>query len=283
MNTFLQLDDIRISWLNGGDFELDGGTMFGAVPRALWQKKYPPDDENYIQMRNTPLLVQTKEHNILIDTGLGNKFTEKQKKLFRINRAWSLPEELEKLGLERKDIDIVILTHCDFDHAGGVVMRNEQDVSELTFPRARHIVQQKEWHDVLHPNIRSRHTYWPDNFAGLEQSGLLERIDGTAEISGGITVQHTGGHTRGYQLVEIQGSEGACAVHLGDLLPTHAHTNPLWIMAYDNFPMEVIEIKQQLIPHYRQRNCWFTFYHDWYMKACRLDEKGNLIEEIGDF
>ncbi len=95
----------------------------------------------------------------------------------------------------------------------------------------------------------------------------------------GITVCHTGGHTRGYQLVEIQGSEG-CAVHLGDLFPTHTHANPLWIMAYDNFPMDVIRLKQELLPRYRRRDCWFTFYHDIYMKACRLDDRGKVLEQI---
>jgi len=276
----LQLDDIRINRLCGGEFELDGGTMFGAVPKALWQKKYPADAENYIRLRNAPLLVQTPKHNILIDTGIGNKFSEKQQKIFRIKQPWAVPEELKKLGLTRNNIDIVILTHCDFDHAGGIVMFNDRGTPELTFPRARHIIQQREWYDVLHPNIRSQHTYWSNNFTGLEESGLLELVDGNAEITRGITVQHTGGHTRGYQLVEIHGSKGSCAVHLGDLLPTHAHTNPLWIMAYDNFPMEVIDIKQKLIPFYRQQKCWFTFYHDRYMTACRLDEKGKVTAQI---
>ena len=279
MNTSLQLGNIRITWLCGGDFELDGGTMFGAVPKVLWNTRYPADDNNYILMLNAPLLVQTANSNILIDTGLGNKFTDKQKHIFRVCRDWAIPEELNALGLDRQDIDIVILTHCDFDHAGGVVMLNDQGKPELTFSRARHIIQEKEWHDVLHPNIRSIHTYWPDNFTGLAGSGLLELVDGESEVVAGITVRHTGGHTRGYQLVEIRGSEG-CAVHLGDLFPTHTHANPLWIMAYDNFPMEVIELKQELLPRYQRQNCWFTFYHDKYMKACRLDDHGKVTEQV---
>lgn len=275
----LNLGGITIRWLRGGDFELDGGTMYGAVPKVLWQELYPANDENYIRMLNAPLLVQTETANILIDTGLGNKLTAKQQSIYRIYRPWSLPEDLRALGLRREDISHVILTHGDFDHAGGAVMRNARGGLELTFPRADHIIQEKEWHDIAHPNIRSAHSYWADNFSGLKEAGRLRIIDGDAEISPGIQLRLTGGHTRGHQLVEIQGSEG-CAVHLGDVLPTHTHANPLWIMAYDNFPLELIERKQHLIPYYRDRNCWFTFYHDIYMKACRLDERGDVIERI---
>ena len=279
MNPSLQLGNIRINWLNGGEFELDGGTMYGAVPKVLWNKKYPADANNYIRMLNAPLLVRTGKKNILIDTGLGNKFSEKQKQIFRVCRDWTVPEDLRSLGLERRDIDIVILTHCDFDHAGGIIMLNDKGRPEPTFPAARHIVQEMEWNDVLMPNIRSIHTYWPENFTGLAESGLLELVDGGTEVVPGITLLHTGGHTRGYQIVEIQGTEG-CAVHLGDLLPTHTHTNPLWVMAYDNFPLDVIQLKQELLPRYRQRNCWFTFYHDIFMKACRIDENGKVSEQI---
>ncbi len=279
MTTLLELGSMHISWLSGGDFELDGGTMYGAVPKILWQKKYPADEENYIQLLNAPLLVQGGGRNIIIDTGLGNKLTDKQKLIFRVYRDWSLLKDLADQGISRQDIDIVILTHCDFDHAGGVVMYNDHGRCELTFPRARHIIQKREWQDVLTPNIRSAHTYWPDNFSGLVESGLLELVDGEAEITAGVTVRLTGGHTRGHQLVEIEGSQG-CAVHLGDLFPTHTHVNPLWIMAYDNYPLEVVDLKEWLLPKYRQRNCWFTFYHDIFMKACMLDDQGKVVQSL---
>jgi len=279
MHSTLDLGDIRITWLAGGEFELDGGTMYGAVPKILWDQKNPADKDNYIRLLNAPLLVQTASANILIDTGLGNKFSDKQKKIFRICREWSVLNDLADLGLSRTDIDLVLLTHCDFDHAGGVVMRGDAGEDELTFPNAKHVVQQREWEDVLSPDIRAVHTYWPENFAGIVQSGLLQIVDGTTEISPGITLRLTGGHTRGFQLVEINGSSGQ-AVHFGDLFPTHTHANPLWIMAYDNFPLDVIHLKEQLFPTYIARNWWFTFYHDIAMKACRLDQNNAVLEEI---
>lgn len=275
----LSLGDIAIRWLRGGDFELDGGTMYGAVPKILWQERYPADGENYIKILNAPLLVQTGSANILIDTGLGNRLTVKQQSIYRVYRPWSLPENLRAFGLRREDISHVILTHGDFDHTGGVVMQNARGTNELTFPRAEHILQDKEWHDITHPNIRSAHSYWRDNFTGLRESGRLRLVDGDAEIVPGVRVRLTGGHTRGHQMVEMKGSEG-CAVHLGDVLPTHTHADPLWIMAYDNFPLEIIAQKTRLIPSYRQRRCWFTFYHDIFMKACRFDEQGNAVDHL---
>ncbi len=275
----LSLGDITITWLCGGNFELDGGTMFGAVPKVLWQKKFPADENNYIKMLNAPLLVQTEEFNLIIDTGLGNKLTEKQQQIFRIYEPWSIPENLEELGLQRQDIQYVILTHGDFDHVGGIVMHNAKGTPELTFPAAKHIIQSIEWHDITHPNTRAAHTYWPENFTGLEPGNNLIKIKGDKEIIPGVSTLLTGGHTMGHQAVTIQGSEGS-AIHLGDVLPTNAHINPLWIMAYDNFPLDLIEQKENLIPHYRAQESWFTFYHDPFMKACRFGENGEVIEHI---
>ncbi len=271
----LTLGDFQIYWLGGGNFRLDGGTMFGAVPKVLWQKKCEADAANSIPLVNDALLVRTPEQNIIIDTGLGNKLTPKQLSIFQVTLPWSVVEDLTQLGLSRNDIDIVLLTHCDFDHAGGIVMLDEQGREKLTFPRALHYVQKTEWEDVEHPCRRAKSTYWPANFDLLKKEGHLEIIDGDLEVCPGIKLRHTGGHTRGHQLVELS-SQGETAVHLGDLFPTHAYTNPLWIMAYDNFPLEVIERKEEYFDHYRRRNSWFTFYHDPQIKACKLTEQGEI-------
>lgn len=266
----------EIHWLKGGDFRLDGGTMFGPVPKALWQKQYPAAADNTIPLGNDPLLIRTSAMNILVDTGLGNKLTPKQQAIFAAT-DWPLLSQLALLGLSRHDIDLVILTHCDFDHAGGVVMVGEEGQEEVTFPEAIHLIQENEWQDVASPCRRSQESYWPINFNELQRSGRIQLVQGDHQLCSEVRVRHTGGHTRGHQLVEIA-SQGETAVHLGDLFPTHAHANPLWVMAYDNFPLEVIACKQRYFAEYRQRDAWFTFYHDPLVRACRLGEKGMITD-----
>ncbi len=275
------IGNFDLFWLDGGKFELDGGSMFGVVPKILWQKKYPSNDENYIPLIAYPILIKTPDALVLIETGLGNKLTEKQKKIFRVNEEWTILDNLNALSIKREDINFVILTHYDFDHAGGVVMQNFDGNLTLTFPRAKHIIQQLEWEDVLNPNRRSVNSYWAINFEILKEQGTIELVNGSRELCKGISVFHTGGHTKGHQIVQIE-SHNEVAFHLGDLLPTHAHYNPLWIMAYDNFPLDAIRAKEEWEHKTPPGKAWFTFYHDQFMKACRFDEKGNVIDPVTD-
>lgn len=272
------IGDLEFIWLNGGSFALDGGAMFGVVPKALWTRKYPVDDDNTIPMVAWPLLIKTPNGLVLIETGLGNKLTQKQKQIFRVNTEWDLISELRSIGIEREDVNHVILTHYDFDHAGGVVMREESGSYCLTFPRAAHYVQSLEWEDVTSPNIRSINTYWPVNNELLRDSENLRLVNGETEIVRGIRVIHTGGHTRGYQIVDIEAG-GQSAVYPCDLLPTHAHFNPLWVMAYDNFPVASIQQKERIERAYVERKAWFIFYHDPFILACKFDEQGAILEK----
>jgi glyoxylase-like metal-dependent hydrolase (beta-lactamase superfamily II) len=278
MKTGFKLGDFEMTWLNGGRFELDGGAMFGVVPKVLWQKKYQSDESNYIPMNAWPILVKANNRLLLIETGLGNKLNDKQKKIFRVRDEWQVPQELADLGLACEDIDIVILTHFDFDHAGGLSMMDDNGRLKLTFPRAKIIIQRKEWDDVLNPNRRSINTFWPINYEVVKDSKNLELVEGTAEVANGITVSHTGGHNRGHRIVMLQ-SAGQTALHLADLLPKHAHFNPLWVMAYDNYPLDAIEQKESWEARGMRQNSWFTFYHDPFVLACRFDEKGDITEK----
>jgi len=274
----MKLGEFEIDWLGGGVFDLDGGTMFGVVPKVLWERKLKPVEDNYLRFRNSPMLVRTGKSNIIIETGLGNKLSDKQKKIFRVSEDWNLPEDLASLGLSRQDVDFVILTHCDFDHAGGVVMLGDGGQPELTFPGARHIVNRTEWEDATNPNIRSANTYLDENLGLLGTSGLLDLVDGANELTDGVNLLHTGGHTRGHQVVRLH-SGGLTAWHMGDLLPTHAHANPLWVMAYDNYPMDAIEQKSMLLSRAASEDAWLLLYHDTSYRAIKLDEKGNVEAE----
>jgi len=274
--SILDLGSIQISWLCGGHNQLDGGAMFGAVPKVLWSRKCPVDEDNYFDLINNPLLIRTTDANIIVDTGLGNKLTPKQQKIFRVTQQWKVVEELRQRGLKREDIDVVLFTHADFDHAGGATMEVDGKL-EPTFPNARYILQQREWEDYSAPNIRAAHTYFPENLQAVEQSGLIEPVTGEVEITKGIKVRLSGGHTRGHQIIEMEGSRG-CAVHMGDLFPTHHHVNPLWIMGYDNFPLDVIDRKVAYFSEYSERDCWFTFYHDFDIRACRIGQDYTITE-----
>lgn len=279
MKARLKIGNIEIVWLNGGRFMMDGGAIFGVVPRILWKKKYPSDDENFVSIAAWPMLLRTPERTILVETGIGNKLTDKQRKNFRVREEWSILTDLQTLRLGREDIDVVVLTHYDFDHAGGVVMQNDAGGLEITFPNAQHILQRSEWEDVLHPNMRSKNTFWPINNEIMRKSDRLHLIDGDMEIAGGIRLIRTGGHNRGHQIVRIDAG-GETAWHLGDLMITHAHFKALWISAYDNYPLQSIEEKDRYMKEALRRNAWFLFYHDPFVTACRFDEEGNMTEKI---
>ena len=273
----LIIGDVEISWLDGGSFHLDGGAMFGPVPKALWSPLCPADEENSFLLRNDPLLVKTPQCLVLVDTGLGNKLTAKQKTVFKVASPWDLPAGLNNLGFAREDVTHVILTHGDFDHAGGIVMLSDDGQPELTCPNAIKKKKKKEWEDIGNPHPRAKSVYLKEDFAELRRSSLLELVDGNEQVCPGVSLRFSGGHTRGHQLVEIRSGE-MTAVHLGDLFPTHFHVNPLWVMAYDNYPLEVIDRKLEYFAEYSSQNTWFTLYHDPQIRACRLDAAKKVKE-----
>ncbi|MFA5073273.1 MAG: MBL fold metallo-hydrolase [Nitrospirota bacterium] len=274
MKKTLQIGRLKLCWLRGGSFELDGGTAFGPVPKTLWSKKISADQDNYVPIRAWPILVKTPTELIILESGLGNKLSGKQRKIFRIREEWYILQDLADLGIRREEIDYVILSHYDWDHSAGVVM-HEAGRLELTFPKARHIIQKTEWEDVLHPNKRSSHTYWQINIETLQKSGNLELVQGESEIVRGIKAVLTGGHTRGHQIVTLE-SEAEKGVYLGDLLPTHMHYNPLWVTAYDNFPLDSIAMKELYLDRFVREAAWFILYQDPIYQACKFDLEGTI-------
>lgn len=275
----MQLGKIRLRWLSDGEFKLDGGAMFGVVPKTLWTKRYPCDENNYIRLALNTLLIETPDATIVVDTGYGNKLTAKQQGIFQLKQPPTLAESLEAAGVDPAKVDYVLYSHMHHDHAAGGTYRDEAGEIRATFPNAKHVMQRAEWEEALSPNVRSAHAYWPENWQVIEAAGLIDPADGEREIVPGVKVIPTGGHTKGHQAILIQ-SEGQSALHLGDLLPTHAHLNPLWVMAYDDYPMDSITAKAHWIGRAKAEGWWLTFYHDPEILAGIWDEAGNLVQRL---
>ncbi|HEY8496412.1 MAG TPA: MBL fold metallo-hydrolase [Limnochordales bacterium] len=277
MPAVLDLGPVRIHWLRGGRFRLDGGAMFGPVPKPLWRRRYPCDEHNSIPMQAYPLLVETPAARLLIEAGLGTGLTDKQRRNFRVEASPALEEDLAALGLTPADIDYVVYTHMDWDHVGGGVRHDAG--GEPAFPRARYVIQRAEWEAAVNPDSRTRHGYWPQNWQPLLSAGQVELVDGDVELVPGVHLHLTGGHTHGHQVVRIETGERT-VLHLGDLLPTHAHLNPLWVMAYDNFPLTSVARKEKWLAQAQAGGWWLTFYHDPFVLAGVLDADGQLAQHV---
>ncbi|QDS33182.1 MBL fold metallo-hydrolase [Brevibacillus brevis] len=272
-----QVGQFQFSWLRGGLTKLDGGAMFGVVPKPLWSKRYPSNDLNQIPLRADPILVQAHGKRILIESGMGNdRLTEKQKRNFGLEEESQMVDSLAAKGLTPADIDIVIMTHMHYDHANGLVsIRDGQLVS--TFPRAVIYVQEQEWAEMREPNIRSKNTYWEENWRPIEKQ--VKTYGASQEVVPGITLHHTGGHSQGHAIVRME-TEGQLLLHLADIMPTHAHQNPLWVMAYDDYPMTSIFAKEEWVNNGMKQGAWFTFYHDSVYRAVKWNEQGEMIDRI---
>ena len=224
-----QLGDASLTMINAGDFRLDGGAMHGVVPKTLWSRLVSCDDKNRVTYATNCLLVEMGGRRILVETGNGDKFPAKEKEIYGIDHDRSCALALAEIGVEARSIDVVVMTHLHFDHAGGTTSRAGAPV----FSRARHVVQRREFEAAEHAHERNRASYLPENFAPLRDAGLLELVDGEAEIVPGIRVLPTPGHTPGHQSVLIDGGNGEKAVFLGDVVPTSVHVRLPFIMAYD--------------------------------------------------
>jgi len=272
----MKLGKFEIYSLSDGFFRLDGGAMFGIIPRPLWEKENPPDEKNRILLGLRPLLIKTDKENILIDTGIGDKEDTKFRFIYGINKRLTLLGSLSSLGLQPEDIDIVINTHLHFDHAGGNTGKSSGGKLSPTFPRARYVVQKGELEDALHPNERTRASYLPWNFEPLMETRQLKTIEGEVDVAPGVRAMVTGGHTRCHQLVRIE-SEGEVAIFLGDFIPTLSHLKSPFIMGYDLYPLETLENKKRFLPQACRQEWLLVFEHD------PLVPWGYLTENEGEF
>lgn len=270
----LQFHNMTLTWLKGGTTFMDGGAMFGVVPKPLWEKKYPVNELNQIELPSDPLFIQYNGHNILMEAGLGyGKFTEKQIRNYGITDQSQVEDNLVQLGVLPEDIDIIIMTHLHFDHACGLTKwENEELVS--SFPNAKIYVSDVEWNEMRNPNIRSRNTYWKENWEPIE--GQVISFSGSLEIVDGIEIIHTGGHSDGHSIVLFK-QNGETIIHMADLMPTHAHQNPLWVLAYDDYPMTSVFAKEKWVNEALSNNYWFSFYHDAFYRMIKWTADGKEI------
>jgi len=280
----IDLGRIRIHLLNDGFFAMDGGAMFGVVPKTLWSKHVAADGENRIPMSlHCPLAVDG-EDVILIDAGLGERLSPRERGIYKVDRRGGLVARLREIGLEPEDVSHVVLTHLHFDHLGGVVVRDPSGHLRPAFPRAHHFVQRVELETAEHPaDGRSAAAYGHarECLEPIREQGLLEVLDGPTTLTQRLRVVVTGGHTTSHQCPIFTDQKGTF-LHLGDIAPTRAHLKPAWNQAYDVAPLETTTAKQLLCEYAARKGWWVSFDHDHQIACARLgpdwSKSGSVLE-----
>jgi glyoxylase-like metal-dependent hydrolase (beta-lactamase superfamily II) len=256
----LTLSGWRASALETGYLWLDGGSMFGSVPKPLWSKLQPPDERNRIRLAMRCLLLEGHDRRVLVDVGVGDKFSPKLLDIYRVERETTLEKALAARGLASTDITDVILTHLHFDHAAGAT-RREGDRLVPTLPRATYHLQARNLANARHPNLRERASYMAENFEPLAEAGVLKIWDGAASPAPGIELIPAHGHTRGQQLVRVGGPDGAL-YFVADLIPTANHVRIPFVMGYDMAVIETMEEKRALLERAAREGAWVFLEHD---------------------
>jgi glyoxylase-like metal-dependent hydrolase (beta-lactamase superfamily II) len=274
----MKLGDLEFHILNDGTFRLDGGAMFGVIPRPMWERVAPPDDRNRIVMAMNSLLIRTAGKRILVETGAGDKWDDKRRDIYAFEGAPRLPEQLSAHGVRPEQVDIVVNTHLHFDHCGWNTLRLDGRAVP-TFPNARYVVQRAELEHAHHPSERDHASYMPENFAPMEDSGQWWLLDGDEEIAPGVELIRAPGHNADMMCVKLSGG-GKTAMLLADLAPTAAHLPPAWIMGFDLYPMQTLENKKKWISRLVQGGWLAIFAHDPRVRAAYLREKdGKVVAE----
>ena len=276
----MTLGKLELISLSDGFFRLDGGAMFGVVPKPLWERQAPADSRNRIRLGLRPLVVRGTR-TMLIDAGIGDKMPPKLVDIYGIERERHLDQALAEAGVSVDDIDIVLASHLHFDHAGGFTVRDERGLLRPRFPKAQYIIRRGEWEDAIAPTDRTRASYLAENFKPLADAGVLQLVDDDVTIMPGVRVRRTGGHTKHHQMVLIE-SEDRTAMFVADFVPTTAHLPDAWVMGYDLYPMDTFTGKQTFIPEAIAREYLIFFEHDPTIAAgyIREDDGKRVVEAV---
>lgn len=272
----MKLGDLEFHVLTDGGFRLDGGAMFGVIPRPMWEKKIAPDNRNRIRLSMNCLLIRSAGQWILVETGAGEKWDAKRRDIFAIEGPPRLPDQLQARGVQPEDIALVINTHLHFDHCGW----NTQLVDGKavpTFPNARYVVQRGELEHAKRPTERDRASYIGENFLPIEAAGKWWLLEGDREVAPGVELIRVPGHTRDMQCVRLHGG-GKTAFFFADLVPTTAHLPYAWIMGFDLYPLTTLENKKKWIPEVAREGWLALFGHDPVVRAARLRERNGQYE-----
>ena len=272
--------DLQLTTLHDGPFRLDGGAMFGVVPRPLWEKKAAPDDRHRIQLAMRPLLVEASWGRMLVDCGVGEKMSAKDADIYALDRSRTLDHALAAVSVSSESIGIALASHLHWDHFGGATVRSGGTLKPR-FPKAQYVIRRAEWEDATHPHERNRASYLQDDFIPLKAAGVVEFFDRDQIIRPGVRVVRTGGHTGQHQIIFIE-SGGRTAVFVADMIPTTAHLENAWIMGYDLFPMDTLAFKRQFIREAIDREYLIFFEHDPLVAAgyIREEDGKRYVEQV---
>jgi glyoxylase-like metal-dependent hydrolase (beta-lactamase superfamily II) len=274
----MRIGDLEVVPLVDGVFRLDGGAMFGVVPKPLWSRRAPADDKNRITLGLRPIVVRTAGRTVLIDAGIGSKFGPKELAIYGVDRTPDLDRSLAAAGLDRGAIDLVVASHLHFDHAGGFTER-VGDRLRPAFPRARYVIRRGEWEDALHTHERNRASYLADDFVPLAEAGVVDFLDADGVVAPGIRVERTGGHTPHHQVIYLE-SGGRTGVFAADLMPTAAHVDLPWILGDDLHPMDTLAYKRRFLREAIAGEYVIFFEHDPAIAAGIIRERdGRLTVE----
>lgn len=265
---------MTLTWLRGADKYTDAGTLFGPVPKAVWSRFYPTTEDGLMADLTDPILIEYKEKRYLIDASLGTeKLNAKQRRNLGVLSENDVLASLDELGLTPDDIAVVMMPHMHNDHAGGLTRLCDGEIVS-TFPNARIYIHTIEWDEVRHPNARTRGTYLKENWEAIQEQVVT--FGDVLVVADGIEMHHTGGHSNGHCIILLH-QDGETMIHMADTLLTHAHRNPLWVAAVDDYPMDSIKAKTKWINEAYEKGYTFFFYHDPFYAVLKFDETGQNV------